>query len=117
MTKPKEDAGKPQLWRGLLASFPLACVEIARLTEIGARKYEWGGWLDQEDGIPRYTDAMLRHLVASEQFDPGTGMNHDVHVAWNALCRLELILMEHEDNLLAFEDAHRHGAFEPPAHD
>ncbi len=42
----------------------------------------------------RYTDAMMRHLLAMDVdpdgLDPETGLPHLAHIAWNALAVLEL---------------------------
>ena len=97
----KLDAGKPPLYRGLLDYFPRACAAVATVSAVGARKYSWKGWEDVPDGIPRYSDAMVRHLV-NESFefnDVDTEQPHAAQVAWNALARLELILQDREDKL------------------
>lgn len=89
----KLDAGKPRI--GLIATdFPRALTEIARVGTFGARKYTDHGWLYVPNGIDRYTDAMLRHVLAEPigAVDHDSGLLHAAHVAWNALARLELML-------------------------
>lgn len=91
----KLDAGKVPVWQGLLLQFPRACAEVARVSEVGARKYSWGGWQSVSDGLVRYRNALGRHLVAigrGELMDSDTGMFHAAQVAWNALAALELEL-------------------------
>ena len=98
----KLDSGKPAVFRGLIDYFPRACIEVARISTLGASKYTWKGWESVPDGINRYSDALVRHLCAEAiegPFDAGPkGLGADVlhasQVAWNALARLELILRE-----------------------
>lgn len=90
----KLDYGKPDT--SLLLMFGKALVAVAEVGTFGAAKYTRGGWLDVEDGITRYTAALLRHVFAedTEPMDADSGLYHDAHAAWNALARLELRLRE-----------------------
>jgi hypothetical protein len=104
----KLDAGKTKL--RLLLQFNLALIEVAKVLEFGMNKYSEGGWKEVPDGIDRYTDAMIGHLLGgrtdpspyASDFDPVNGMAIDVdsglyhaaQVAWNALARLQLMLVE-----------------------
>jgi hypothetical protein len=91
----KYDAGKAPIFRGAVAYFPLAISELAKVSAFGASKYEWNGWRGVDDGLNRYTDAMVRHLISEgsgEILDPDSGLLHAAHVFWNAAARLELIL-------------------------
>lgn len=92
----KLDAGKNRL--GLvLGGFARALTEVGRVGTYGAGKYTEDGWITVPDGDARYTDAMLRHLLAEmrgEDVDPDTGLLHAAHTAWNALARLDLMLRE-----------------------
>lgn len=101
----KLDAGKPCLWRGLIDYFPQALDAVATVATFGAAKYSWGGWRTVPEGFERYSDAMVRHLVAESAqgpLDNDSGLHHAAHVAWNALARLELLLsQEAEDRELA----------------
>jgi hypothetical protein len=95
----KLDLGKPSIYRGALSYFPRSIAAIARVSEVGARKYAWKGWESVPDGILRYTDALARHLLAEgrgEEVDQDTKCLHAEQVAWNACARLELILKEKE---------------------
>ena len=89
----KLDAGKAPMLRGVLCYFPLALEQVARVSEYGSKKYSWKGWESVPDGINRYGDALVRHLV-QEGEDKDTGLLHASHAAWNALARLELMLRE-----------------------
>ena len=95
----KYDAGKAPINRGALSYFPRAIELVAAISAFGATKYAWRGWEGVDDGINRYSDAMVRHLVAEgkgEVLDPDSGLLHAGHVAWGALARLELMLREME---------------------
>lgn len=96
----KYDAGKPAMWRGLVDYFPRACMAVGDISTFGAKKYAWAGWEKVDDGIARYSDAMIRHQfkeAMGEEIDPDSGLMHAAHAAWGALARLELILREKEN--------------------
>lgn len=88
----KTDAGKPQC--SLLLMFGAALRAVAEVGTFGAIKYTRGGWQGVPDGINRYTDALLRHLLTEqyEQYDSDLPVMHAAQVAWNALARLELMI-------------------------
>lgn len=102
----KLDNGKPDA--SLLQYFPRALLEVARVGSYGQRKYTRGGWQYVDDGVTRYTAAMMRHFLAEQiegtyDTDPlaaelgySDELRHDAQVAWNALARLELRLREEE---------------------
>ena len=97
----KLDAGKVEVLRGAISYFPRALLEVARVSQVGARKYSWKGWESVPNGIQRYGDALARHLVDDSingEYDKDTGLLHAAQIAWNALARLELILREKEKN-------------------
>lgn len=113
----KLDAGKVQA--GLLLDFSRALEAVADVATHGAAKYSPGGWLKVFDGQRRYTDAMLRHLLADAQaggnsFDPDSLLRHAAHTAWNALAVLELALRDVEreqierNSFKALRKAHSH---------
>jgi hypothetical protein len=65
----------------------------------GAEKYTDNGWMDVPDGEARYTDALLRHVLADlggRSKDEESGLLHAAHAAWNALAVLDLKLRELE---------------------
>jgi hypothetical protein len=96
----KLDAGKPCLYRGAINYFPRAIAAVASVSTFGASKYAWKGWETVPEGFERYSDAMVRHLIAEgkdEVLDSDSGLLHAAHAAWNALARLELKLRETEN--------------------
>jgi hypothetical protein len=95
----KLDGGKPRA--GLvLKSFSRALAAVSEVGTYGAQKYTPNGWKWVADGVPRYTDAMVRHFLeeAITDLDDESGLPHSFHVAWNALARLELMLRHREAN-------------------
>lgn len=97
----KLDAGKVPVARGCFHYFPRTLLELARLSNIGARKYSWKGWQSVPDGIHRYGDALGRHELSIEddytRIDRDSGVLEVVAVAWNACARAELVLKELEN--------------------
>ncbi len=93
----KLDQGKIQA--GILLQFGRALEAVAEVCTYGAGKYSRGGWQHVENGTERYTDAMMRHLLAEGRSaeDEESGLAHAAHAAWNALARLEFMLKE-DDN-------------------
>lgn len=79
---------------GLLGDFSLALLEVAKVSDYGAKKYSKGGWQFVENGIERYNDAQWRHLLAERHgsIDRESGLLHLAHQAWDLLARLELQL-------------------------
>lgn len=95
----KLDDGKSPIYQGLLDYFPRACLMVADVSAVGARKYSWKGWEKVADGPKRYADALVRHIAKEAiegPIDSDTGLLHKAQIAWNALAMLELILREQE---------------------
>lgn len=95
----KLDSGKAPVLQGVIQYFPRALDAVSRVSLAGAKKYTWKGWESVPDGLNRYGDALVRHLLAEETdgpIDKDTGCLHLAQVAWNALARLELALREQE---------------------
>lgn len=94
----KLDANKPIA--GVLLDFSRALSAVVEVGTYGANKYSRGGWRCVADGKTRYTDAMVRHLLAENidggAVDPESNLLHAAHLAWNALARLEFMLKESE---------------------
>jgi len=92
----KLDQGKNRM--GLMFSgFSRALEAVGGISTFGANKYSPNGWVKVDNGIERYTDAMLRHLTKEcmgEERDSDSKLLHSAHLAWNALARLELQLRE-----------------------
>ena len=88
----KDDKAKPMA--GVLLDFSRALQIVVDVGTYGAKKYARQGWCVVPEGSQRYTDALVRHLLAMDVdpdgLDPETGLPHLAHVAWNALAVLEL---------------------------
>lgn len=104
----KLDAGKidPSL---ILEGMPRALMEVAKVGTYGAVKYSRHGWLAVPMGITRYTAALDRHRLKEKiegkfdldaKRDDGVAVRHAAQLAWNALARLELMLIEEEQLLV-----------------
>lgn len=96
----KYDEGKPRLAE-MIQDFRLPLIEVAKVWAFGADKYDKGNWRYVLGGEERYTNALMRHLVAEAdtQKDDESELMHAAHVAWNALARLHfLIEKEKKDN-------------------
>ncbi len=95
----KLDAGKNRLGLVVLG-FSRALEQVGRVGTFGAAKYTANGWVHVPEGIDRYTDAMLRHLLKESQdaVDQDSGLLHAAHAAWNALARLDLMLRMRPDD-------------------
>lgn len=101
----KFDSNKPLVIKGFIEYFPNAIAEVARVSEFGAIKYDWGNWKFVNNGVNRYTEALGRHLLASEETDPESALLHAAHIAWNAMARLELILKEKNNDSISAVDS------------
>ena len=92
----KFDDGKVDI-TFVLEYFPNALAAVSTVAEYGAKKYTRGGWNTVPNGIERYTAAMDRHHLAEFRdgpYDDGdSGLAHAAQVAWNALARLEKMLV------------------------
>lgn len=92
----KLDAGKPRPAL-VLGGFSRALSAVTDVGTFGARKYTPNGWRTVPNGVERYSEAMVRHWLAEAQgieSDPDSNLLHAAHLAWNALARLELMLIE-----------------------
>ncbi len=96
----KYDGGKPRVGE-MLQDFALPLLETTKAWEYGASKYEKRNWRKVENGKDRYTNALLRHLLAEEErlVDDESNLLHATHVAWNALARLWFILQEQKPKI------------------
>lgn len=94
----KLDAGKRR--DGLvLLGFSRALAAVSAVGTYGANKYTDNGWMQVSNGVNRYTDAMLRHILSEasgELKDKDTELLHAAHAAWNALARLDLMIRDSE---------------------
>ena len=93
----KFDDGKLRLAE-MIIDFKEPLQELCKVWEFGAKKYSKSNWKLVENGKDRYTNALLRHLVAEEDklTDDETELLHSAHIAFNALARMYFILKEQE---------------------
>ncbi|WKC56411.1 hypothetical protein [Stenotrophomonas phage c9-N] len=88
----KYDAGKPRptlLMRGCA----WALQGVSAVLAFGAAKYAEDSWREVENGVSRYSDALMRHLLAwlgGEENDEESGMPHLWHAATNIMFLIEL---------------------------
>jgi hypothetical protein len=69
---------------------------VTEVGTFGACKYSPDGWLRVPDGIHRYKDALVRHLMAflgDEAVDAESKMPHEWHIMWNALAWHTLVIL------------------------
>lgn len=94
----KYDNGKPRLGE-MIKDFAIPLTELARVWEFGANKYEKSNWKKLDNPIDRYTNALLRHLVAEEDcmYDDESRLLHATHIAFNSLARLYFILLNEKE--------------------
>jgi hypothetical protein len=102
--------GKPPVYSGVLAMFPRAILELARVSEYGATKHEvrlpQREYMDVPEAELVYKNAEARHLVGEALHGPINVGDGGVYVAaqraWNALADLEILLRRLEDDELPF---------------
>lgn len=90
----KLDGGKPRLDL-VLGDFADALWSVGDVGTYGANKYTDKGWQEVDNGIERYSNAMLRHYLNYRKgiiYDAESGLLHLAHMAWNALAILQLHL-------------------------
>ena len=85
----KYDNGKAPVAEFLL-DFAPEIMQVAKVWQFGAEKYEKSNWKKVDNGKTRYMNALMRHLLLSdyEPVDEESGMSHLVHVVFNALAVL-----------------------------
>jgi len=97
----KADGGKVR--SSLLnVQFGVHLEQVAGVLTFGANKYPKppldNSWRDVPNAVPRYQDALYRHLTAyfskGEITDPESGYNHLYHAACNLLFLMELTQQE-----------------------
>lgn len=81
----------------VLSEFSQALFSVSAVGTFGSVKYTPSGWLTVPNGVERYSDAMMRHLLkhwSGESNDPDSGLPHLHHALWNLLAVVELGLRE-----------------------
>ena len=83
----------------MIQDFSIPLEYVAKIWAFGADKYSKGNWKCVENGFNRYSNAMVRHLMAESDgpgVDSESELLHADHVAWNALARLHFLLQAQE---------------------
>lgn len=94
----KLDEGKPRVAE-MIQDFSIPLEYVAKIWAFGADKYSKGNWEWVENGFNRYSNAMVRHLMAESDgpgVDSESELLHAGPVAWNALARLHFLLQAQE---------------------
>ena len=90
----KDDSNKPRLDL-VLGDFATALWGVGLVGTYGANKYTDRGWHEVDNGIERYSNALLRHYLnfkSGETDDKESNLPHLAHLAWNALAILQLYM-------------------------
>ena len=86
------------IFSGCLKYFPLALLEVSRVSKIGNDQHNPGEPLHwAKEKSTDEADALARHLLESGTFDTD-GQRHTAKVAWRALALLERELEEAQKN-------------------
>ena len=98
MTGIKYDTDKPRLAE-MIIDFKEPLQELCKVWTFGANKYTKSNWKLLENGVDRYTNALVRHLIAEDDnlYDYESKLLHAAHIAFNSLARLYFILKEVEN--------------------
>lgn len=89
LPKEPKDRKEVPLFTGLLKYFPLALIEVAKVSYHGSKQHHpddpvWWNKTKSTD----HEDCLLRHLIDSGTLDTD-GQRHSAKVAWRALAMLE----------------------------
>ncbi len=90
---------KPNPMRDVYQEFPLAMMELAKVTAYANVKHKPRDWqaFEHDYGIAYFTAKVGRHLLAEETEGPVNesdgGLLHAAQGTWDSLARLEHILM------------------------
>lgn len=94
-----EERKNSPVFSGVIAYFPDAMAEIARLSKAGNDKHNPGQPLHWSRGKSNdHADCIMRHLIDHGTVDHEDGFSHSVKVAWRALALLQEEL-EQQHNL------------------
>jgi hypothetical protein len=99
----KYDSDKLPIYQGFIKYFPRAIAAVTAVSLAGANKYAGGKfptkWRDIPEWSVRLPDAQMRHMLEEAKgnlIDDETKCLHLAQQAWNALARLELLLVNTE---------------------
>jgi hypothetical protein len=83
----KERKERP-VYSGVLRYFPLALLEIARVSQVGHDQHNDGPMRWDRSKSPDEADAMVRHLLQAGEID-SDGLRHTAKAAWRCLALLQ----------------------------
>jgi hypothetical protein len=90
ITTDSEARKNAPVYSGVMAYFPLAMIEIARLSKVGNDKHNPGQHLHwSRDKSTDHADCIARHLLEHGKLDDD-GITHTAKVAWRALALLQV---------------------------
>lgn len=113
---------KPQPYLGVLARFPRAILEIAKVSKYGTVKHQLPmgdmSYLDVPEASVNYVEAEVRHLLheaihGAVNNDDG-GLFHKAQKAWEALADLEVFLYQDDTQFNNMEDDNVEGVWPGP---
>lgn len=87
------DRKKVPLFSGVMAYFPDALVELARLSKVGNDKHNPGGPLSWSRGKSNdHADCLMRHLLdhGTMTMENGIEFSHTAMMAWRGLAMLQM---------------------------
>lgn len=98
----EEKYTKPPIYEGCIGRFPLALVEVSKVSAWGTKKHEVPlsdmSYLNVPDAYSVYTNALARHMVKEAADGPlnaqDANLLHAAQAAWNALARLEVLMRD-----------------------
>lgn len=89
ITTDSNERKEAPVFSGVMAYFPLALIEVARLSKIGNDKHNPGEVLHWARGKSTdHADCIARHLLEHGTLDED-GVSHTAKVAWRALALLQ----------------------------
>ena len=83
----------------MIVDFAPELQELCKVWTFGANKYAKSNWKLVENGKDRYSNALLRHLIAEDEdlYDDESKLLHAAHIAFNALARMHFILEDKKE--------------------
>lgn len=94
----KYDKDKPRMAE-MIIDFAPELQELCKVWMFGADKYSKSNWKFVENGKERYSNALLRHLMAEDVslYDDESKLLHSAHIAFKALARMHFIMQKNEE--------------------
>ena len=89
----KYDSNKPRLAE-MIIDFKEPLLQLCKIWEFGANKYEKSNWKLVEDGETRYLNALYRHSLAivDNEYDDESKLLHCAHMIFNCMAYCYFIL-------------------------